>query len=155
MTPDTCVTFFDACASGKGHHNQLAGPRDSSIRAMFDTYEYFKDKITLEGFLNFYRDAASHSAKRNTVWENLEAHGIGIDLHPDPKTDHDYKNDDNVTRDQSILPRCQIANNPELLEVLFKLDEKLDTGTSDQIWDLIASLKTNRQLYMSILTNDE
>jgi len=67
MTPDTCVTFFDACASGKGH-NQLAGPRDSSIRTMFDTYEYFKDKITLEGFLNFYRDAASHSAKRNTVW---------------------------------------------------------------------------------------
>jgi len=93
--------------------------------------------------------------KSDAIWKNLQAHEIGYDLNPEPRNALTYKNDDNVTRDQSILPRCQIANNPELLEVLFKLDEKLDTGTSDQIWDLIASLKTNRQLYMSILTNDE
>jgi hypothetical protein len=48
-----------------------------------------------------------------------------------------------------------IANNAEQLEVLFSLDKHLDTSTSDQVWDLISSLKTNKAIYMNVLTNDK
>ena len=43
MNPDTCVTFFEACAAGK--NNLAIGPRDNNIRTMFDKFESFKDKM--------------------------------------------------------------------------------------------------------------
>ena len=90
MTPETCVTFFEACASGK--NNFMVSPRDNNIRKMFNDFDSDNDgKMVLEDFLTFYRQAAKNAT--NTVWENLQAHEIGVDLHPDPKTDHDYKND--------------------------------------------------------------
>ena len=47
-----------------------------------------------------------------------------------------------------MLPRVQIANNQEYLGLLFGMDEQ------EVVWDLIASLKTNKEMYMQILTND-
>jgi len=153
MTRETCSGFFDACARDSTKKNINVETREKAIKEFFLEDRDHDEKLKINDFLRFYKNNLIR--KSDAIWKNLQAHEIGYDLNPEPRNALTYKNDDNVTRDQSILPRCQIANNPELLEVLFKLDEKLDTGTSDQIWDLIASLKTNRQLYMSILTNDE
>jgi hypothetical protein len=59
--------------------------------------------------------------KSEIVWQNLQAHGIGNNLLPEEQN-IGYNNDPNLTLDQSILPRCQVANNPEQLDLLFRLD---------------------------------
>ena len=82
------------------------------------------------------------------VWQNLTAEEIGPDLTREPKQDKHYDNDSNVTKEQALLPRVQIANNQEYLGLLFGMDEQ------EVVWDLIASLKTNKEMYMQILTND-
>lgn len=152
MTKETCIAFFENCARDTPNNKSIL-QREKGIEALFAEDRDNDGKLTDKDFLRFYH--SSSIGRSEAVWKNLQAHDVGHDLLPEPRHALDYKNDQNVTRDQSILPRCQIANNSELLEVLFSLDQKLDTGTSEQIWDLISSLKTNRTMYMNILTNNQ
>ena len=55
------------------------------------------------------------------VWLNLQAHGYGNNLMKEQKYELTYHNDHEVTRDQSELPRCMIADNTEQLNSLFEL----------------------------------
>jgi hypothetical protein len=120
---------------------------------MFENCDLDEDgKLTEGEFLQFYKQKAM-GMKSDIVWQNLQAHGIGNNLLPEEQ-DINFNNDLNLTRDQTTLPRCQVANNSEQLDLLFNLDTQLDSSTSDQVWDLLSSLQTNRQLYMNILTNE-
>jgi hypothetical protein len=95
------------------------------------------DKLTLQDFITYYVKMAQTSP--DTVRHHLRAHEIGIDMLP-------FNSEEEVNRDRMILPRYQIANDSERLEMLFSLPEK-------EVWDVIRSLQTNKKLYMDILTN--
>lgn len=98
------------------------------------------------------------------VWQNLEKHNYGKDLHlrSDNDVELTYNNDERIIHDQRELPRYFISANQEQLSQLFGLEQYLSQAcashqqeTMESVWNLIGKLKTSPQLYLSILKNED
>ena len=93
------------------------------------------------------------------MWQNLERHNVGKDLMPGQASDIDltYANDACLVRSQEELPRYFISANQDQFNSLFSLEQMLGEGnqeTMESVWRLIGRLKTNPQLYLSLLRNE-
>ena len=83
------------------------------------------DKLTLQDFLSYYVTLSQTCP--DTVRHHLHAHEIGPDLQPYNSSE------ETVIRDRKILPRYQIANDSEKLDILFSLPDR-------EVWEVIRSL---------------
>jgi len=105
--------------------------------------EYGTDgPITQKDFLGYYSELCQNDL--DTAWLHMKhkKFGLGDDLSPVAS---------NVELNSlSELPRASIANNITQLKMLFALGP-----ASDLVWSVISSLKTNSDLYFSVLVNNE
>mmetsp|Transcript_23119 Transcript_23119/g.22543 ORF Transcript_23119/g.22543 Transcript_23119/m.22543 type:complete len:315 (-) Transcript_23119:116-1060(-) len=137
MVPETCALFIKGCT---GDYPPL---NDDRITGLFDKYDSNKDgKIEEKDFMYFYE--LSCRDKPETVRENLKQHNIRNDL----------KKLSEVTEETAFstedMPRFKIAENQEYFDKLMELLDRHDT-VSENAWDLVQMLATNRQLYRRVL----
>lgn len=98
--------------------------------------------------MEFYRDRSCN--KPDLVWSNLSAHHYGPDLKP-LFINVSNEIDPNELKDKTLLTRYKLSNNMDQFSILFEL---LQNGF-EEVWSLITVLRTNPEIYVSILTQDE
>ena len=99
MTKENCLDWLNVTIKElhSGKHDKI-GTDYTAISNLFSEYDGDADgRLTKADFLTFYTQQSK--AKPEVVWSNLGSHGIGKDLHPEPKLDLNYKTEPNMTRD--------------------------------------------------------
>ncbi|CAD8179644.1 unnamed protein product [Paramecium octaurelia] len=138
MTKEDCTRFVTGCTGNP------CSIDDANIQRTFEQYDKDKDQIlTLSDFFEFYTDSAR--TKKSTVWLNLQT------LH--------YRNDlirgDRVPLPQinpQQLPRGQIVQNQEYLDLLFEFLSSSSIDVQEKTWYLLRRLPPSPQLIKQMLT---
>ncbi|CAD8206139.1 unnamed protein product [Paramecium octaurelia] len=138
MTKEDCTRFVTGCTGNP------CSIDDANIQRTFEQYDRDKDQnLTLQDFYDFYTDSAR--TKRSTVWLNLQT------LH--------YRNDlirgDRVPLPEinaQLLPRGQIVQNQEYLELLFEFLLNSSYEVQEKTWYLLRRLPPSPQLIKQMLT---
>ncbi|CAD8119650.1 unnamed protein product [Paramecium sonneborni] len=138
MTKEDCTRFVTGCTGNP------CSIEDANIQRTFEQYDKDKDSIlTLQDFFDFYTDSAR--SKKSTVWLNLQT------LH--------YRNDlirgDKVPLPQinaQELPRGQIVQNQEYLDLLFELLQNSNSQVQEKTWYLLRRLPPSPQLIKQMIT---
>ncbi|CAD8206268.1 unnamed protein product [Paramecium pentaurelia] len=138
MTKEDCTRFVTGCTGNP------CSIEDANIQRTFEQYDRDKDQIlTLQDFYDFYTD--SIRTKKSTVWLNLQT------LH--------YRND--LVRGDRVplpeinaqqLPRGQIVQNQEYLDLLFDLLLNSSNEVQEKTWYLLRRLPPSPQLIKQMLT---
>jgi len=170
MDKSSCVKFLISTIKDQRLNNYSASPESvridensSTIQSLYKDYDEDKDdRLTKAEFLRFYQTKCRDNP--NIVWQNLEKHNVGKDLMLGQHSDFDltYNNDSCLVTDQTELPRYFISANQDLFNALFNLEHLLareapshKQASMESVWRLIGELKTNPQLYLSILKNED